>query len=218
MKEKRKPKTDKTRAQLEAENDRLRHKLETLQHPDSLRYEGEHWYELVEYFDASNIERIAGPGGGSAYLMGILDHAIIIEVPKDTPDDEIRGFTRMLKENGISSPVLVVTAGVRFLKLGSVDEDTERKLDAAEVKSHEQAAAEREQLVREKERRDAQEAAIGAGHCPECGAEGFKREHGCVICGAGRNRPLVATEAPGDRPELSGNGLGGDQPGDGQDS
>ena len=204
-----KRKSGPTRAQLEAENARLKARIEKLSVGDSLRFEGENWFEIVEYFDARQIKRIPATAGiERAYLVGMIEDVWVIEVPKTTPSEDIHAFNAQLRAMGITAPFLTVTSDVRFLKLGRVPEDVEVELDRAEVKAFGDAVRERAELVakamEEKQHDEAQAALTVPGHCPECGEPGFG-EHGCVYCGHGRR----ATVDAGAGPEPDGDGLGG---------
>lgn len=118
-----------TRAQLQAKIKRLEKQLQKLAAGDSLRQEGEHWYELIEYFDPHAIQRIPGPS--NAFMMGMLQDAIVVQIPEGTEPEEVPQFVAALSAKGIDNPVLVVTDKVRFVKLGTVSEEMEARLDAA---------------------------------------------------------------------------------------
>ena len=70
-----------TRGQLTAKIARLERKLEQFNRADTLRREGEHWFELTELFDSREIRRL--PTTGRTFLMGVLDDVVIIEVPQE---------------------------------------------------------------------------------------------------------------------------------------
>lgn len=128
---KRAPKTKgPTRAQLIARVRQLEEKLERLRVGDTLRRDGEHWYQLVEMFDADLIRRIPYRGA-NAYMMGMLKDLIVVEMPEGTTHEQMLHFTRHLKRAGITHDPLYITKGVRFLKLGAVPEEMEKQLDAA---------------------------------------------------------------------------------------
>jgi len=148
-----------TRAQLTAKIALLERKLARFAQGDTLRREGEHWYELVEYFDAREIRRL--PTAGSTYLLGVLDDVVVIEVPATATPPEIAVFQKLLRDRGMASPCLVIRAGVRFLKLASVDTETEAKLDAADSEVEDEDA----------EGEDDEVSALGAG--PEPAGDGL---------------------------------------------
>jgi hypothetical protein len=117
---------------LEAQNAKLRERLK----PDPIRRLGEHWYELIEFFDATKIERIAVIDQAS-YLMGMLQDAIVIEVPEGTSEADMVHFTAQLRKAGVRAPPIYIWEGVRFLKLAAVGEEMERRLDAAGLMAEE---------------------------------------------------------------------------------
>ncbi len=127
-----------TRAQLQAKIVKLEAELAKYRRGDTVRKVGEHWYELSEYFDGDQIRRIPAPAGPT-FLMGMLSDMFVVEYPADAPMHELREFMRTLSMNGIK-PCLAVRSGVRFLKLTAVDEEMERRLDAAEVKGDNEAS------------------------------------------------------------------------------
>lgn len=105
---------------------------------------GEHWYELVNTFDPTQIKLLPLPEGKRAFLMGVLDDLVIVEVPKDTSTEAARGFQQFLQAQGLKSAAIVVTAGVQFMKLRRVDDKQARVLDgqlqASEKKDVDQSA------------------------------------------------------------------------------
>ena len=119
----------KERDRLKRDNERLRAKVSKLEAPDEVRRDYEHWYEVIEYFDASAIERLP-VDGGDAYIMGKLDEVNIVEVGKGTPMEAIKRLGGYLKENGIDA--LLVSEGVKFMKLRPASEDQASKLDRYE--------------------------------------------------------------------------------------
>jgi hypothetical protein len=136
-----------TKAQLLKANERLgkqvsllRAELAASRMPDKVRREGEHWYELLEHFDAAKIERLPVKEG-RAFILGRLAGLTIVEVSRAFlgdvgPDEEQQAIARLgkwLESNGIEA--LIVTEGVRFLKLATVAPEMEAKLDATEVKN-----------------------------------------------------------------------------------
>lgn len=121
-----------SRAQLEAKIARLEQRLRDGHAEESTRRVGEHWYELLEYFDASDTVRIPHPAGERAYLRGMLRDTFVVEVPAESSPEQIQRFVEVLGDNGVK-PALVIRAGVRFLKLAGVLEAVERELDAAEA-------------------------------------------------------------------------------------
>lgn len=131
------PKKGPSRAQLQRVIARLEEKnraLSKLLKGDGLRQKGEHWYELLEFFDARKIERLPIPGAPErTFFMGMLEHSFVIQVPKDESPESISAFIELLKSRGLTAPVLVITEGVRFLKLAVVPEEIEQKLDAVEL-------------------------------------------------------------------------------------
>lgn len=122
-----------TKAQLQAKVRRLERELAKFQRGDRVRREGEHWYKLECYFDGEGIVRTPGPWKDPVFLMGMLEDIYVVEVPAGSDQDQIDGFMQLLRRNGIA-PALAVVRGVQFLKLTSVDEETEAELDA-EVES-----------------------------------------------------------------------------------
>ena len=115
---------------ISAENRRL---ARLLKHGDELRKVGEHWYELLEYFDPHKIHPVPlATGGRVAHAMGVLSEAIVIEIPDGTTPEDLSDFTKTLRERGIGAPFLFVTRGVRFLRLGTVTAELEAELDAKE--------------------------------------------------------------------------------------
>jgi len=119
----------KDRDRLRRQNDHLREKVRKLEAPDEVRRDYEHWYEVVEYFDASEIKRLP-VDGGSAFIMGKLDDVTIVEVGKGTPMEAVKRLGEWLKENGIDA--LLVSEGVKFMKLRPASEDQAAKLDRYE--------------------------------------------------------------------------------------
>ena len=122
-----------TRGQLMARVERLEAELRRFRAGDTVRSVGEHWYELLEYFDASQIQRIPSPWDEPTFLMGMLSDTFVVEVPQSAPPDEVAPFLDLLKRNGIA-PALAIRKGVRFLRLAAVDEEQEARLDAAKQK------------------------------------------------------------------------------------
>ena len=220
MSKAKKQKSGRTIAQLEAENDRLRARIEKLAVGDTLRFEGEEWFEIEEYFNAEKIERVPAMGGMErAYMMGFVEDVLVIEVPKDTPDVDIHAFNAHLKDMGLSVPFVTVTAGVRFLKLRRVPEEVALELDKAELKTFESAVEERQTAIQqalEKKAANAEATSTKPGHCPECNEPGYTAEQGCVYCGHNR-RGSRKVQPPGDAgagPEPASDGVGGARPGD----
>jgi hypothetical protein len=116
-----------SRGQLLKRNERLEAELARLRPEPGLRKEGSHWYSLLDYFDPNEIQAI--PITEDAYLMGMLEHAIVVEVPSNTTMGDTKAFTKSLAEKGIRAPVLFVQPGVRFLRIGAVSAEGEKKLD-----------------------------------------------------------------------------------------
>ena len=121
-----------TRKQLLRENARLKAELSKFKVGDRERREGEHWYELVEAFDANKIERVPTPKswGSRAFLMGMIGDMHIVEVPQSAPEQELNSFLGLLRQH-FAGNVLAVRTGVRFLKLRSTDAAMQAKLDEA---------------------------------------------------------------------------------------
>jgi len=119
----------KDRDRLRRQNEQLREKLRKLEAPDEVRRDYEHWYEVTEYFDASEIKRLP-VDGGDAYIMGKLDDVTIVEVGKGTPMDVVKRLGGYLKDNGIDA--LLISEGVKFMKLKPASEDQAAKLDRYE--------------------------------------------------------------------------------------
>ena len=124
-----------TRAQLQRRIEQLERRLAIFQRGDTLRQEGEHWYELREFFEGEEIKRIPGPWKEPVFLMGMLSNVYVLEVPATATSAEITRFLDLLKRNGIA-PALTIRNGVRFLKLATVDSEMEKHLDAAEMEPH----------------------------------------------------------------------------------
>jgi hypothetical protein len=122
---------------LKRDNERLRAKVHKLEAPDEVRRDYEHWYEVTEYFDASEIKRLP-VDGGEAYIMGKLDDVTIVEVAKKTPMDVVKRLGEWLKENGIDA--LLVSEGVKFMKLKPASEDQAAQLDRYEQTKREAEA------------------------------------------------------------------------------
>ena len=129
----------KDRDRLKRENERLRAKVHKLEAPDEVRRAYEHWYEVIEYFDASEIKRLPVEGG-DAFIMGKLDDVTIVEVGKGTPMDAVKRLGEWLKENGIDA--LLVSEGVKFMKLRPASENQATKLDMYEQTRREAAVEE----------------------------------------------------------------------------
>jgi hypothetical protein len=119
----------KDRDRLKRENARLRERIHKMESPDEVRRDTEHWYEVVEYFDADAIQKLP-VDGGSAFIMGKLDEVNIVEVGKGTPMDAIKRLGEWLKENGIDA--LLVSEGVKFMKLRPATDTQSEKLDRYE--------------------------------------------------------------------------------------
>ena len=124
-----------TRAQLAAQNARLQTRIAYLEGQltkaragDTVRKEGEHWYELLDLFDPKEIRALPKSPLGRTFFMGMLNETFVLEYPAGTPPEQVREFMRVLRSQGFA-PCLAVQEGVRFLKLGTVDADTEQKLD-----------------------------------------------------------------------------------------
>jgi hypothetical protein len=131
-----------TRAQLEAKVKRLEAKVKRLElrlaaaqadlallrAPDRARREGEHWYELVDLLDPAQIRTLPKSPLGRTFLMGTLRDWIVLEYPAEAARHEVDEFMKTLRERGVG-PVLAVRAGVRFLRLATVDPAAEAKLD-----------------------------------------------------------------------------------------
>lgn len=131
-----------TKKQLQARVAKLEAELAKYRKGDSVRAEGEHWYELREYFDAEQIRRIPAPWREPTFLMGMLEHTFVIEVPQSVDQHEIHKFLGLLKDNGMA-PALAIRAGVRFLRLASCTPEMEQRLD--EVKASKRHGEEEQQ-------------------------------------------------------------------------
>ncbi len=116
-------------AGLRAELERLRGRLKK-RGKAGVRDAGEHWYELVSVFDPNAIKMLPLPEGGHAYLMGVLDDLVIVEVPVATAQKDIAGFRNFLQTQGLKSGAIVVTSDVKFMKLRRSDAKQARMLDA----------------------------------------------------------------------------------------
>jgi hypothetical protein len=95
---------------------------------DGLRQPGEHWYELIEHFDAHAIQRLPVKQG-RAFIMGQLNSMTVVEVSRDMGQEALAKLGQWLEDNGIEA--LIVTEGIRFLKIGTVAPEIETQLDAA---------------------------------------------------------------------------------------
>jgi len=124
-----KTEVSKDRDRLRRENERLRSRIHKYEAPDEVRRDTEHWYEVIEYFDADAIQKLP-VDGGSAFIMGKLDEVNIVEVGKGTPMDAIKRLGEWLKENGIDA--LLVSEGVKFMKLRPATDSQSEKLDRYE--------------------------------------------------------------------------------------
>jgi hypothetical protein len=134
-----------SRAQLRARIERLEEKLKRYEKPDQLRKEGEHWYELVEHFDARHIERLPVKDG-RAFIMGRLDEAVVVEVSKETDQQKLVQIGQWLEKHGLDS--IIVTDDIRFVKLRPCTEEIERKLDASQMKKVDDGNEESQQPAR----------------------------------------------------------------------
>lgn len=93
-------------------------------------------------------------------MMGRLRGVIVLQVPRDANPMATQRFVDQLKAGGIDSPVLVISEDVRFLKLATVDEAMEKKLDETERARQREAE---EELKREREEsKQADERAVSA--------------------------------------------------------
>lgn len=121
-----------TRAQLKARIAKLEGDLDRLKKGDRVRREGEHWYELIELFNPAEIRRVPY-AGSNAYLMGMLQDAIVVEVPEGSDYSAMMQFTAQLRKAGLSAPPIFIYPGVRFLKIATIPPEMEAKLDAAGI-------------------------------------------------------------------------------------
>ncbi len=124
-----------TRVQLQGRIDRLEQQNEMLRmrlKPDPLRRPGEHWYEVVAYFDASGIQKLpTKPEDGRAFIMpGMINGMTIVEVSKHyaRTEDLEKWLSGQLGVNP-----LVITDDVRFVKLATVSPEMEAELDAGSM-------------------------------------------------------------------------------------
>jgi len=92
---------------------------------DTLRQKGDHWYEVVDLFDANQIQGI----GDRVFIMGKLDDVVVVEMPKHFTPELAQTLGDRLKRVGITSVCFVVPEGVRFLKLSPLSPVEEAKLD-----------------------------------------------------------------------------------------
>lgn len=164
-----------TRAQLQARVKRLEADLQRLKRGDSLRREGEHWYRLTELFDATEIKRVPYDGE-HAYLMGMLQDTIVVEVPSSADYQSMKHFAAQLRKAGIAVPPLFIHPGVRFLRLATVDEGTEAELDAAGILENE-----------DDEDQEPEQPGEGAPETPGSGSE--SEGHGLGCAGPGSVSP-----------------------------
>lgn len=115
-------------AHLQAELEQFSQGMETEQ---NLRQEGEHWYELVDQFDANRIARLPLPD--RYFFMGQLRDVPVVEIPKGAPVEDIQRLHQSIREATGLQTVLYVMEGIRFLKLAPVPEEMEARLDRSEV-------------------------------------------------------------------------------------
>jgi hypothetical protein len=92
------------------------------------RKPGEHWYQIVEYFDPDGIQTLPMKQG-SSYIMGSIGDMVIVSVSRDTNQATVERLGEYLSEHGLEA--LIVSEGVTFLKLRLADHKEEKKLDAA---------------------------------------------------------------------------------------
>lgn len=94
-----------------------------------VRRRGEHWYELVDYWNPDDITRISPDE--PVFLMGMIEgpgpDVIVVEVPEDTTREKIERLGSWLSGQGIHA--LIVRAGIRFLRLKKASPEQTRKLD-----------------------------------------------------------------------------------------
>lgn len=84
------------------------------------------WYELVAHFDAHKIKAI--PVEGRAFLMGAVSGINVVEVSRDTPDEQLAQLASWLDAQGIEA--IVVSEGVRFMKLKPATPEENEVLEA----------------------------------------------------------------------------------------
>ncbi len=101
-----------------------------------LHKNGKHWYALESYFGPKLIESTPIEDGG--FMMGALEDWIVVEVKADWPPEKVQALATRLTAMGMS--ILVVQAGVRFLRLRGVTGDEEKNLD--EILAKQKAARE----------------------------------------------------------------------------
>lgn len=118
---------DGLRAEVDRLHERLQKRRENLARDAGA---GEHWYELTAAFDPNQIRMLPLPDGKRAFLMGVLDDLVIVEVPKDTSTDTARAFQEFLRRQGLKSAAIVVTDGVQFMRIRRVEDKQARALDA----------------------------------------------------------------------------------------
>jgi len=107
---------------------------ELVENGDELRRVGEHWYELVEFWDPHRIQKVPfGDGGRPAYVMGSLGETIVVEVPKGAKPEEAEALSQMMRKQVPGASFLFFLEGVRFLKIATVSEALEAQLDAEEM-------------------------------------------------------------------------------------
>lgn len=95
---------------------------------DTKRKPGEQWYELVEGLDPRGITNV--PMTKGVYVMGKIDEMTIVEIPGNATEADAKGIMRNVRAMGIKSAILIVRAGVRFLKLRPTTEGETKDLDA----------------------------------------------------------------------------------------
>ena len=83
------------------------------------------WYRLMGQFDEST--KKATPISG-AFLRGKLDNITIVEVEKGFPEDKLGELGQWLEGHSIEA--MIVTEGIKFLRLGPATPDQNAILEA----------------------------------------------------------------------------------------
>ncbi len=112
---------------------------------DKLRKPGEHWYEIVDLFDAEKIQRVSSLDEGQhVFIMGRLDEVTVVEVPKGTAPSHIRTLGEDLQNAGVKNAVFAVTSGVRLLKIRALTAREEALVEARAKETQSEAPIESE--------------------------------------------------------------------------
>lgn len=110
------------------------------------------WFELKSAFNPKTITRM--PIEGRVFIMGHIDDVIVVEVPGDSTDEQMRVFQAGLHNMGMTSAAIMVKEGTRFLKMEPVNDEERNmlegqmeKIDAAEDAEAAREASGEEKIV-----------------------------------------------------------------------